>query len=932
MMNGALEALFAAQRGSKMQIDLRHHDARIASLLSLLLFCLIPAPAFASELPPPTLNPKRYVSPSGKYVLFVNPSDLYGRGKATYGLTLEGREAWSAEHPYTLWDARVADDGVVAGYGYSHGWRGFSEGGIKDGWGDFRVVIIDSTGKDRLNEATARENTGAMHSPPAPLASNLIMDAANDRLAIMIGDLPNDRPAEPWWIFQLSTGKKLQEPRPKNFLADQNPPRFLIAAKPVDGTPLTLLHWWRHDPEPDGKRGARFALMTHDGKPVWSLDLPDDYESDGDEKSNARLLASVRRISGILESDQSGRFDLWFVKEGQRVTFKVARTSSGRWAAAEVAHRPFVETKGPPLKFAAIPRLELRQTGRFVLASPRSAPATDVRDVRDFVFDPQGRIAFLRRSENRSLELAVVDQQGKLIRAVPLEAASPQFAAGWSELTCVGPNRFLLVRDNPDDRNKHTAVVVDIATGKTAPIPGFTTTSLSKVAGFPDGGVALIGTMIHFQGGAISDGTLRSFDGQGKLLGSVPGNGDSNDPTALFSPKDITFTTDGKIAVVDVIRKIVQFFDRAGKHHHTFDLEKHWGREPNYPSNISADNDRGIVVRDFGGDPPIVRMRVDGSIRAQVLPRLKDGRAINLSDAQVAPDGVLWVSDGHALYRLLDSGLTGRVLGEAPSERTLDKAAAVTVDKKGLIYAADGRTGAVHVFAPDGRWLRVCVPEPGDVKSQLYAPNLTVSDSGDTYLGLGRMGGDRFLHFALTVNASDSTNPSSMKSMRSGSRSPAHPAVGCSGDQTVFLVDEKGAVVRTITRRADGFWLGHPQAASTAPDGSIAIVSTTDEWRRDERELVVSIYSPGGDPILSFKLPQTVVWSNPEIAFDGNRVVLIGARSIVLASATGKPFGQFVPAHSEQVAWTPFLAPTARACYFSTAKKPSADLSCREAI
>ena len=215
--------------------------------------------------------------------------------RLTYGLTLEGREVWSAEHPYTLWDARVADDGVVAGYGYSHGWRGFSEAGLKDGWGDFRVVVIDPKGKDRLNEATARQDTGAMHSPPVPLASRLIMDAANDRLAIQLRDFRNDRPAEPWWVYQLSTGKKLEEASPKSLLADEHPPRFLIAAKAVEGTPLTLLHWWRHDPEPNGKRGARFALMTHDGKLVWSLDLPDDYESGGDENSNARLLASVRQ-------------------------------------------------------------------------------------------------------------------------------------------------------------------------------------------------------------------------------------------------------------------------------------------------------------------------------------------------------------------------------------------------------------------------------------------------------------------------------------------------------------------------------------------------------------------------------------------------------------------------------------------------------------
>ena len=121
------------------------------------------------------------------------------------------------------------------------------------------------------------------------------------------------------------------------------------------------------------------------------------------------------------------------------------------------------------------------------------------------------------------------------------------------------------------------------------------------------------------------------------------------------------------VAVVDVIRKTVQFFDRAGKHHHTVDLKKAWGREPTYPSDISADRDGGVVVQDFQGDPPIVRMKADGTVRAQVRPRLKDGRTFQLFDAQVAPDGVLWVSDGHALYRLIESGTAHRVLGEAPT-------------------------------------------------------------------------------------------------------------------------------------------------------------------------------------------------------------------------------------------------------------------------
>ena len=182
-------------------------------------------------------------------------------------------------------------------------------------------------------------------------------------------------------------------------------------------------------------------------------------------------------------------------------------------------------------------------------------------------------------------------------------------------------------------------------------------------------------------------------------------------------------------------------------------------------------------------------------------PRLKDGRRIDLRDAQVAPDGVLWVSDGHAIYRLLDSGLTGRVLGEAPNALTFDKAAAVTIDRKGLIYAADGRTGALHVFAPDGRWLRVCVPDSGDVKSQLYAPNLTVSDSGDAYLGLDILGSRRFLHFAPDGKRVGIDESKLDEIAEKWFAQPGTSRRWVLGYQRVLLVDEKGAVVRTITRR-----------------------------------------------------------------------------------------------------------------------------------
>ncbi len=147
-----------------MCMYVRQRQARIALLLCGLALCSTRVQAGFPQQPP-TLNPKRYASPSGKYSLFVNPSDPHGCGNAAYQLTLDGKEVWAAEKPSTLWDARVTDDGLAVGYAYSHGWRGFSAAGYKGGWGDFRVVIIDPRGKERFDQATKRERSSVPDFP-----------------------------------------------------------------------------------------------------------------------------------------------------------------------------------------------------------------------------------------------------------------------------------------------------------------------------------------------------------------------------------------------------------------------------------------------------------------------------------------------------------------------------------------------------------------------------------------------------------------------------------------------------------------------------------------------------------------------------------------------------------------------------------------------
>src|SRR6266487_4580693 len=72
------------------------------------------------------LNPSDYKSPSGRFVLSVDPTDIYGRGEGNYQITSNGVVVWSGKKPFTLCEAGITDDGIVGGYAYTHGLEGFA--------------------------------------------------------------------------------------------------------------------------------------------------------------------------------------------------------------------------------------------------------------------------------------------------------------------------------------------------------------------------------------------------------------------------------------------------------------------------------------------------------------------------------------------------------------------------------------------------------------------------------------------------------------------------------------------------------------------------------------------------------------------------------------------------------------------------------------
>jgi hypothetical protein len=868
-----------------MQVRRRPSRTALIAALAGLMLGSGATRARASEWPPPVLNPKTYKSASGQFALRVDPGDMLGRGGATYRLTKAGREVWSGKKAYTLWDAGVTDEGVVAGYAYSHGWRGFSKKGIAVGMGDFRAVILDARGVERMERVTERKE-GGMHSPPNPLGEGMVLDAANDRMVIRLYDPDATRDGETWRTYCLSDGKPLAVLHPQESMLDVRPMDDLLDAKLVEGTPLILTHWLRQDLD-EGPQGARFTLVGTDGKPVWTLELKDDYKTP-DEHAQRLLMDSIRQTGTVLRGDKPGEFSIWFVKEAKRVTFSAKPDGKGAWTVAETGRRDEPRKVDPVAK---PPSQALRSLGRIELKMPNEKAASPIRNVHDFEIDDKGRIAFLRVT-TKAADLVVVDQQGVVLHTVPLDPAPGESDRSWFDLAWGGGDRYVVTRALPEGKQGIEAVLVDAATAKVTPMPGPGWTALSEIAGRPDGGFVIRGGLRIGPGGLVPPPLIVAYDAKGARCWSVEGDHDSNNPASLFSPKAMTVNAKGEMAVVDVIRHLIQWFDRDGKFLRAVDLQKAWGRKPNYPSGLAADRDGGLIVRDFLAKSPLVRIAADGKIRAEMRPRYADGRAMMIADFGVAPDGRIWVCNGFAIMRLADSGVVDQTLGDAPDADRLGKVGAVAIDRKGRIYAVDATTAAVHVFDAEGRWLRVAKADPKDFSDRLILPHLTVSDDGDIYLSARHSGDNGYLHFSPEAKriGFEQLKLDDIREKWDFQPGTGHRMVLCY--EAAFLVDRAGAVVRTIERGADDNWLVGPHAASFAPDGSFAILAVTSRNFRDG-PVTINLYTAKGDPVRTITLPGPDRWSYPSFAYDGKRLAVVGDEVVLILNADGQVEGRF---------------------------------------
>lgn len=331
--------------------------------------------AWASEGPPPILNPYRAASANGEWVLHVNPTDLLGRGPADYRMEHEGRVAWSNSLPFTLWEAAIAQDGRVAGYAYTHGWRGFSTDGHKAGMGQFIVALLAPSGAVLRQHTVPREASRWLHTPPDPLATGLRIDEKRRHFTVRTADPDIRRRREKLTSYGLRNGRKLDAVwRSRQPLPERKPPAEpwiewsnltveALAVTPLavaTGMPSSLRALESFDFDGDGNIAALrwerpaspvLVMMDEVGSILREVSLPFPTFTNHPAVAGPEYVGGGRFVVTLSERAISGRVEVaWADVATGAATSRPVNVPSikalagfpdGRFAALTVAWRPY---------------------------------------------------------------------------------------------------------------------------------------------------------------------------------------------------------------------------------------------------------------------------------------------------------------------------------------------------------------------------------------------------------------------------------------------------------------------------------------------------------------------------------------------------------------------------------------------------------------
>ncbi|MGC4047110.1 MAG: hypothetical protein QM758_25215 [Armatimonas sp.] len=217
-------------------------------------------------------------------------------------------------------------------------------------------------------------------------------------------------------------------------------------------------------------------------------------------------------------------------------------------------------------------KLNLTVRGRIALKVPSKDTPSPIQNIWTIATAGAGRFAFLRNSEPPAI--VVISEAGKLVKTISLAGVLLAEERAMFLLTRSDSNLIIFTeRDLKPRGTMGRAIVVNIPTGKLAPLTKFQATYIRSVAAFADGGFAVLESV---QEKYTSTQKLTRWDIQGKKRWEKVKDGYTGNPAELFAPEAVTVLKGGTIAVLDNIANNVQFFNSHGKFLRFISLEKAW--------------------------------------------------------------------------------------------------------------------------------------------------------------------------------------------------------------------------------------------------------------------------------------------------------------------------------------------------------------------
>jgi len=844
------------------RLSARASKSRIGAMMTALAGLLLAAgTTLASMAEFPELPLQRHHSPSGDWELTIDPSNRQGAGAAAYEMRKAGKLRWRATHDFSMWEVAVDDAGRVGGVAYDTGLFG----GMGNA-GRFIVAIFDAEGRVVAKDQHAREHSRFLHDFPHPQSTGVFIDQRTEQLVVRVGDPDINVREEHWWRYRLSDGKRIGSFTPARPEIVDARLLSVMRVQPIAGQPLVLVQWLRSESSrsADGVSalGTQVALLGEDNRILWTYALPADLA--GIEGNAWRAHEATR----ALRSNAAGEFSVLSLARNRWLEFVAIpdpdsesgwRVETRGTTAPTIADNPRMQVD----RLAAAPVRDLQALGVIDLLAQEDAEATQW--ILDFDLDVDGAIGRVERSgcdcETSFLRWVLHDPDGKPLASLRLDALGAH-KGGNLELAALRKGQWLVVASSAAGKTAARAAMIDPATGSITLLPSIGLTDVQSIVGTADGGFVALSSKHETY--STTD-QLSRHDATGKLLWRI--EEDYAVENALFSPEDVTVLANGEIAVLENIRNQVKLFDDHGHHRETLSLEALWGREPNYPGDISADHDGGFLIQDMNGKPSVVHMRRSGeTIASFERTRFGDGAPFQPLGFRTTSWGGLWTSDGKTLLRLDAQGRVEAAIGALPDPSRLTEIAGIGISVDGQILAMDGRTHAVHRFDAQGQALQVLNPTQGDYDASYLSPWLLVTPDGGVLAERSPSGFVRYDAKGLRVEAGHFTQN------RDASHALAIPGrerLWLLEFDAIVLADASGKTLKRFERDANGRWLNKLWTAGVAPDGTLAVQSG------EGADKFITLISADGRLLATWPAPDDAMSHASSLAFDGRHVLLL---------------------------------------------------------